>query len=84
MLMCRELATKASEYLDDRLGAGERLSIKMHLLMCRRCRAFVGQLRNSITLMEAHSSQRLAPAYAERLDHEIQRALANASGDNPG
>ncbi|MDX1756302.1 MAG: zf-HC2 domain-containing protein [Marinobacter sp.] len=76
MLMCRDLAIIASDYLEGELATADRLSVKMHLMMCRHCRSFIGNLRNSVELMRAHSSQSLDPAYAHRLDEEIARALA--------
>ncbi|MDX1456992.1 MAG: zf-HC2 domain-containing protein [Marinobacter sp.] len=76
MLMCRDLAIIASDYLDGELGTTDRLSVKMHLMMCRHCRSFIGNLRNSVALMRAHSSQALAPEYASRLNKEIARALS--------
>lgn len=81
MLMCRELATIASDYLDGELGTADRLSVKVHLMMCRDCRSFIGQLRNSVTLMQAHSSQTPTPDYLRRLDDAIARALATQGRD---
>ena len=40
MLMCRDLARIASDYIDGELGTGKVMSVKMHLLMCGRCRSF--------------------------------------------
>lgn len=83
MLMCRELATIASDYLDGRLGPGKRISVKVHLMMCRHCRAFVSNLRHTVVLMKAHSSQTPAPDYLLRLDDEIARVLADQEQSPP-
>ena len=56
MLMCRDLARIASDYIDGELGTGKVMSVKMHLLMCGRCRSFIGSLRASIEFINAHSS----------------------------
>ena len=75
MLMCRDLAKIASDYIDGKLGATDNLSIKMHLLMCRHCRSFIGNLRESVRLMQGHSDQRLNEDYARRLDQAIAETL---------
>lgn len=77
MLMCRELAVIASDYLDGELGTADRLAVKVHLMMCRDCRSFIGNLRNSAALIQAHSSQTADPEYLLRLDEEIAKALAS-------
>lgn len=81
MLMCRDLARIASEYIDGRLGPAEKLSIRMHLLMCRHCRSFIGNLRESIRLIQGHSDYRLDEDYARRLDEAIAQTL-NSRGES--
>lgn len=44
MLNCREVAERASEYIDRELSWRGYLAIRMHLLMCRVCREYVRQL----------------------------------------
>lgn len=44
MLKCRDIARMASEQLDRPLSLRERVSFRMHLLMCRLCRRYVRQL----------------------------------------
>ena len=45
MLRCREIAERASDLIDGRLGHWERLQFRLHLAMCVGCRRFVGQMR---------------------------------------
>lgn len=45
MLTCRELAQDPELLLADELPWRHRLSVRMHLLMCRHCRRYVSQLR---------------------------------------
>lgn len=76
MLMCRDLALIASDYLDGELTTRDNLSVRLHLLMCRHCRSFIHSLQTSVDLMKGHSSQRPDDAFLTRLDHEIDRALS--------
>lgn len=75
MLMCRDLARIASDYIDGELSTGKVISVKMHLLMCARCRSFIGNLRASIDLMSAHSSQQLDEDLVRRIDERVSESL---------
>lgn len=79
MLMCRDMAKSASEYIDGDLGMTKRLSIRMHLLMCRHCRLFVRNLRNSVALIQIHSRAQTDDDYIRRVNAEIGRMLADGS-----
>lgn len=41
---CREAARLQSEALDRRLGLGQRLGLRLHLLLCKWCRRYGKQL----------------------------------------
>ncbi len=81
MLMCRDLARIASDYIDDELGTPQKLSIKMHLMMCKDCRSFIGNLRASTKLIQAHSSGKPDPELVRRIDEQVAQALS-AKKDN--
>ena len=71
MLMCRDLARIASDYIDGELGPMDRVSVKMHLLMCGHCRTFIGNLRASVDLMRMHSSQKVDEELIEKIDEQV-------------
>lgn len=76
MLMCRDLVRIASDYLDGELGAVRKLSIRLHMMMCRHCRSFVANLRTSTILIRAHSDMQVDELLITRIDAEVGRALA--------
>lgn len=80
MLMCRDLARIASDYIDGELGPMDAVSVKLHLLMCGHCRTFIGSLRTSLELMRGHSSQQPDEGFARRIDEQIRQALSAQSG----
>ncbi len=83
MLMCRDLAGIASDYTDGELGTRQKLSVKMHLMMCKDCRSFIGNLRASTNLMRAHSSGKTDPELIRRIDERVAQALnANRKTDD--
>jgi len=73
--MCRDLARIASDYIDGELGPMGRVSVKMHLLMCGHCRTFIGNLRESVELMKAHSSQQLDEELVRKIDERVAESL---------
>lgn len=79
MLMCRELAGIASDYIDGELSTGRNLSVKMHLMMCRHCRSFIGNLRISTELMRRHSSARAEETVINRINERVAQALNSHS-----
>ena len=75
MLMCRDLAVIASDYIDGELPVFQKMSVKMHLMMCRDCRTFIGNLRASTELMKAHSSGQADEELIRRIDERVAEAL---------
>jgi predicted anti-sigma-YlaC factor YlaD len=75
MLMCRDLARIASDYIDGELGPMDKVSVKMHLLMCGHCRTFIGNLRASVALMKAHSSQQPNDELIQKIDERVSESL---------
>lgn len=45
MLNCKQVATQASDYLDNHVEGKLRWNMRIHLLMCRHCRRFLRHLR---------------------------------------
>lgn len=41
MMRCRDIPDVASRFLDREAGAVERLQVRLHLVICRHCRAYV-------------------------------------------
>ncbi|GAB4176681.1 MAG: hypothetical protein OHK0026_15890 [Rhodocyclaceae bacterium] len=54
---CRQISRLVSEGLDRELSWGERLRIRLHLMMCRGCTNFARQ---------AEILRRMSRAFAER------------------
>jgi predicted anti-sigma-YlaC factor YlaD len=75
MLMCKDLAVIASDYIDGELPVIQKMSVKMHLMMCKDCRTFIGNLRASTDLLKAHSSGQSNEALILRIDERVAQAL---------
>lgn len=44
MMSCKEAAQLISEQKDHKLGFGDRMGLRMHLVMCRMCNAYKNKL----------------------------------------
>jgi anti-sigma factor RsiW len=75
MLMCKDLAVIASDYIDGELPVLQKMSVRMHLMMCRHCRTFIGNLRASTDLLQAHSSGQPDEELIRRIDERVAKAL---------
>lgn len=75
MLRCRDLASIASDYMDGELDTTQTLSVKMHLLMCRNCRTFIGNLRASTDFLKVHASATPDPELIRQIDERVAQAL---------
>lgn len=57
MLKCSEATELASAYLDGDLPRWTRLRVRLHLAMCDKCRRFFDQLRLTVGLVRARSTE---------------------------
>jgi predicted anti-sigma-YlaC factor YlaD len=64
-LTCRDVADRASEYLDDRIPILTKAQVGLHLAFCRHCRAYVKQI--DLISSALRSFPTLYPAPANRL-----------------
>lgn len=53
MLTCKQLSERATDYLENAVTTRQRLSIGMHLLLCKHCRAYVDQMAKTASLLKA-------------------------------
>ena len=66
MLKCRDMLGLGSAYIDAALAPGEVWSVRMHLLLCSNCRAYVQKLRLNI-----HTVGELDSFHAREADVEL-------------
>ena len=50
MITCRELADFIQGYLDGELSVRERLAFRMHLALCRACRAYLKTYEEAVRM----------------------------------
>lgn len=73
MLTCKELTELATDYLEGNLPWRRRLGVRMHLLMCRYCRAYVEQIRIVSKLLSRLSSPPPSATTLEQLSARFKQ-----------
>lgn len=66
-MTCRELTELVTDYLDRRLSWRQRLQMELHLGMCRDCRAYLYQMRDTIRTLGDLPPDPLHPGVRDRL-----------------
>lgn len=79
MKSCEEIARIAGDFVERRLGFGERMGVRLHLAMCRGCSAFVDQMRWTLAALEALPAPP-APAPGD----ELLRVFREETGHSRG
>jgi len=67
MLTCKELTELLTDYLEGALPFMQRMSLHLHLMMCKHCRAYVRQMK--LTL------KTVGKLPAEPIPEEVRRRL---------
>ncbi len=66
MLNCRQVAERASTYVEHEGPFVERLQMRLHLLMCRACRRYVQQVALTRATLRAFANQADVPSAGPR------------------
>lgn len=80
MLNCKEVTQLISNDLERKLTLGQRLGLKLHLLICHLCRNYARQLRFLHRIapaidahIEAQQDQPLSPEAKARIRAELEQ-----------
>ena len=78
MMSCKEVAELSSDYLEQELSALRRLSLRVHILLCRECRELVHGIRSLLNV----SSELKSPGDTARYE-DLATRLSEGSGEFP-
>lgn len=51
MLTCQQITELVTDYVEGRMGFGDRLRFQLHLGMCKHCRAYLRQMRATVAAL---------------------------------
>ena len=66
-LPCQELVELVTDYLEGRLAPIEQRRFEAHLALCRGCRTYLEQMRQTILALGKLSEESIDPEAKERL-----------------
>jgi anti-sigma factor RsiW len=61
MLTCQQLTELVTDYLEGRLSPMDRLRFRLHIGMCRHCRAYLHQMRHTIRTLGTLPAEEIPP-----------------------
>ena len=67
VLTCRDVAEYATDYMDGALPLRTRLAVRLHLFVCRMCRAYLAQLRRTVSLLRGRGLAGPSPVIEGRI-----------------
>ena len=77
MIRCQEVATLISTDALPALGVWRRLSVRLHLMMCRHCRRFASQVA-----LLGRMAREIAHGYDVELSPEFVDRVTRKLGDS--
>jgi predicted anti-sigma-YlaC factor YlaD len=72
MLTCRELTELVTDYLEGRLSFGKRVQFRMHVGMCRHCREYLRQMKQTIRMLGKLPDQAMPDDVRNELMHRFR------------
>jgi predicted anti-sigma-YlaC factor YlaD len=51
MLSCKQVTGLVTDYLEGRMGLGDRMRFHVHLGMCKSCRAYLRQMKATVAAL---------------------------------
>ncbi len=80
MASCKETTELVSRSMDERLSFGDRMAMRMHLLICKNCMRFTQQLQDMRRLFRLETRANgdapgLTPEARQRIASELQNKL---------
>lgn len=67
MLTCKQLTELVTDYLEGRQSFLDRLRFEMHLGMCRHCRAYLRQMKETIETLGSLPEESIPPEVSNQL-----------------
>lgn len=67
MLTCKEMTELCTDYLEGRLPFMQRLKFRMHIAMCKNCRAYLRQMRTTVRTLGELPDPPMPPEVREEL-----------------
>jgi anti-sigma factor RsiW len=67
MLSCKEITELVTAYAEGQLSFTDRLRFRLHIGMCRNCRAYVRQMKATVAALGKLPAPELTPELRDEL-----------------
>jgi predicted anti-sigma-YlaC factor YlaD len=67
MLTCRDITELVTDYVEGRMALWTRVRFRMHLGMCKHCRAYLRQVRTTVAVTGAMPTEPMPPEVRDEL-----------------
>jgi anti-sigma factor ChrR (cupin superfamily) len=81
VLTCREVVERSSALVDGELSWRERISIRLHVVLCHRCRGFLDALVRLEAVLPELPDEEVDPQRVERIAARVSGALRGRRQD---
>ena len=81
MFTCRDVAPRATDYLERNLSLADRARVAMHLLVCSFCRLYVRQLTVTRDVLRRLPRPLPSDQELDRLLHVFRSGIRNGGED---
>ena len=78
VLTCREVTEHATDYMEGALPLRTRWAVRLHLALCRMCRAYVAQLRWTVRLLRGRALVGPSAAVETRILAQVKEGQGSA------
>lgn len=76
MLSCKHIVDLGTDYLDQELGFWKKTEMKMHLLICRHCRRYMKQLKQTIAMLSRWRLKQPSQEQLKQLKSKYQQTVS--------
>ncbi|WP_295718400.1 peroxidase-related enzyme [uncultured Halovibrio sp.] len=85
MLKCHEISALASDWLDGELTTGQKMKVRLHLMMCRHCRNLVDGLATTqrILVQRVESEAAIPDQFLQRTTSALDARLSESASQGP-
>jgi anti-sigma factor RsiW len=73
MLTCRDITELVTDYSEGRISFAQRLSFRLHLAMCRHCRAYLRQMRMTVRTLGKLAGEPISASVRDELAVRLRR-----------
>ncbi|MBI3071983.1 MAG: zf-HC2 domain-containing protein [Deltaproteobacteria bacterium] len=73
-MTCKQLTELVTDYLEGRMPFWQRVSFQLHIGMCRHCRAYLRQMKLTITTLGKLPDEPMPPAVRDALLARFRRS----------